>query len=214
MNNSYNIFTFILLLAAVYSTTRILLKAYQSKESVFYLYGGGGIALIITLLGRPVNAIINNIGINGSEESVYIWGSVITIAFVLSGLMLLIRNSKPEFARFPGVFVGLPLLLILSFPFVADSMIIMYWLIGIYEACAIIVAIMMHSVLSLKNHANYIVLGGIGILLLAYLFYWLPVELFRSEPALWQTVLAIGIIVTIHGYEKLETTQRDESMAT
>jgi hypothetical protein len=213
VNNSYNFFTFILLLASIYSATRILLKAYKEKESVFYLYGGAGIALIITLLGKPVSSIINNLGINENVESVYIWGSVIAIAFVLSGLMLLIRNSKPEFARFPAVFVGLPILLILSFPFVADSMIIMYWLIGIYEACAIIVAIMMHSVLSLKNKTNYFILGGIGILLMAYLFYWLPVELFRSESALWQTVLAIGIIVLVHGYEKLETTERDESLA-
>jgi hypothetical protein len=65
----------------------------------------------------------------------------------------------------------------------------------------------------LKNQANYIILSGIGILLMSYLFYWLPLELFRSEPALWQTVLAIGIIVSVHGYEKLETTERDESLA-
>jgi len=210
VTNVSHFLSFVLLIAFIYAAITFIKLFIEKKELVYVFYSLASAALIVTtLINLSVNYLIK---FNISQESISIWGSVVSISFVLCGLMVLIRNSKPEFARFPEVFVGLPILVIISFPFISSTIILKYWLLGIYEACALLVALMMHSVLSKRNAAHLIVLSGIGLFILAYLFYWLPWEMFNLKNLLWQAVMIIGVIVIIQGYTRIETTVREENL--
>lgn len=212
MTNASTFFLVILLLSVVYATFNLLRLAYLKKELVYSLYGISGAVIVIIILGDLIKGLV--VDLNISLENFNIWGSVIAIAFILCGLMELIRDSKPEFARFPKAFIALPVLIIISFPFITETIVLKYWLLGIYEATAIIVAIMMHVVLSKKDSSHLTILAGIVLLAFSYLFYWLPVEFFNSHALLWQIVMIIGLVVTIQGYSKMEYTVREEYLKT
>ncbi|MEO1023224.1 MAG: hypothetical protein AAFW89_11835, partial [Bacteroidota bacterium] len=63
----------------------------------------------------------------------YEWGMILSITFSLSALFVLIRNSKPVFARFPVSFTLLPFVVPLGFPFLVESDVLENLLIALYQ---------------------------------------------------------------------------------
>ncbi|HKI44761.1 MAG TPA: hypothetical protein VKA08_05420 [Balneolales bacterium] len=128
------------------------------------------------------------------------WARMITIAIVLAGLMEYIRYSKPEYARFPQVFISLPLLLILVWPFIDGTLVLKEWLICAYEGGGLLAGFMLIAMNHHKGVQNQLTLIGLGFMSIAYLVFWLPVSLLRENAWLWELLFAFSLIVTVHGW--------------
>lgn len=135
---------------------------------------------------------------------VFEWGHISCLAFVLSSLAVFIRDSKPVFAQFPMLYTALPLLIVISYILVKDTYALKNWLIAIYQGGAITVALLMYSVYTYRRYQYALILVGVMIFLLTYILYWhLPV-VNTTYPWMWKLSLAVGIVVTVLGYEKAD----------
>lgn len=128
------------------------------------------------------------------------WSRMITIAFVLTGLMEYIRYSKPEYARFPQIFILLPILLIIVWPFIDRTLVLKEWLICSYEGAGLLSGFLLIAMNNYKGNQNQMTMIGLGFLSVAYLVFWLPVNILRENAWLWELIFAMGLIVTVHGW--------------
>ena len=150
----------IVLLVCVYSFIKFIRKTIRNKEFIFAAFSITCLTLCIyfavenvyILLGFDTSSSVSSIGL------IKEWSAIVAISFALSGLAILIRNAKPAFARFPLTFTAFPLLIIVAHPFAINTIILKYWLIGIYQGGAIIIGALMYSVIATYNSRFAIVL--------------------------------------------------------
>ncbi len=129
------------------------------------------------------------------------WGHVFTISLVLSSLLLYIRESKPEFSRFPKLYAIFPFAIILSYLLVYNTVLLKEWLLSIYQAGAAIVAVLMYGIYFYRESMyRTVFIGGIFF----FLTYMLHVLLPPSYKIIWQVALFISIITVFSGYLILE----------
>lgn len=191
---------FLLLISGLYTAFRmsgVFIKAGEWHSKILAV---ASVFLFVTL---TLYYIHKNFG-STLENDFYLqaagWTRMITIALVLSGLMEYIRYSKPEYARFPQVFIFLPLLLILVWPFIDRTLVLKEWLICAYEGGGLLAAFMLIAMNHYKGDQNQLTLIGLGFLSIAYLIFWLPIDILRQNAWLWELVFAMALIVTVHGW--------------
>src|SRR5690606_31703623 len=100
-------------------------------------------------------------------------GRLIAIITYISGLLILIRQSKPIFARFPLYMTALPFLSVLFFPLILDSYIIKDLLNAIYQAGALLVTGLIFSLIFARSSGRRYYFLGIGAAAASYITYWL-----------------------------------------
>ncbi|HEX6982279.1 MAG TPA: hypothetical protein VF181_05925 [Balneolaceae bacterium] len=132
------------------------------------------------------------------------WGHIACLAFILSSLVVFIRESKPVFAQFPMAYTALPVLILISYFLVKDTYALKDWLLSIYQGGAILVALLMYSVYTYRKNEYVMILSGVFVLLLSYIFYWHIPAISESEPWVWKLLMVIGLLTTILGYQKVE----------
>src|SRR5699024_7199074 len=111
------------------------------------------------------------------------WGSVYCIALVLGSLLLFIRESKPEFSRFPKFYAALPLVVVISYLLAYDTLVIKGWLMNIYQAGAAIVAMLIYGYYAYKDSIFYTLAIGMGLFLITYI---LSIALPSDLHIIWQ----------------------------
>lgn len=198
----------LLFIISIYATTRLFYKARQSTDLIYWVYGIAALSLAITFLLEPVSIFFRRVTPPFPLTTLSMWGDVITISIVMCGLLILIRNSKPGFARFPKPFVVLPILLIAAYPFIEYTIILKEWLMAIYEGGSLLVALMMHITLRRKDKNNDTILIGLGILLIVYIIYWYLSGSVQQYIWIRQILFAIAILFIVSGYLKIETTEQ------
>lgn len=134
------------------------------------------------------------------------WGHILCLAFVLSSLVIFVRESKPVFAQFPMIYTALPLLILISYFLVRDTYALKDWLLAIYQGGAILVSLLMYSVYTYRRNEYAFILAGVGVLLLSYISYWHIPGVSDSEPWIWKLLMIVGLITIISGYQKVATT--------
>lgn len=132
------------------------------------------------------------------------WGHIACLAFILSSLVIFIRESKPVFAQFPMAYTALPILILISYFLVKDTYALKDWLLSIYQGGAILVALLMYSVYTYRNRDYILILSGVFVLLLSYIAYWHIPSVAESEPWIWKLLMVTGLLTTISGYLKVE----------
>lgn len=132
------------------------------------------------------------------------WGHVVCLAFILSSLAIFVRESKPVFAQFPMLYTALPLLIVFSYFLVKDTYALKRWLLAIYQGGAILVSILMYSVYTYHKQQYSMILVGVSVFLFSYLLFWYVPGVSESYPWIWKLLVAVGMITTILGYEKVE----------
>lgn len=140
------------------------------------------------------------------------WGHILCLAFVLSSLVVFVRESKPVFAQFPMIYTALPLLILLSYFLVRDTYALKDWLLAIYQGGAILVSLLMYSVYTYRRNEYAFILGGVGVLLLSYISYWHIPGVSDSEPWIWKLLMVIGLITIISGYQKVAATSAAQNI--
>lgn len=144
------------------------------------------------------------------SEIVVEWGHIIALAFVLSALTVFIRQSKPVFAQFPLIYAGLPLFIVLSYVLVLNTYALKDWLLSIYQAGAILVALLMYSVYTYREQKYMYILGGTIFFLITFLMYWYIPGVHENHIWLWKSSLGLSLILTIYGYDYAKKKSRDK----
>lgn len=129
------------------------------------------------------------------------WGQIISLSFILSSLVLLIRETRPSYEQFPLLYGALPFLIIISYFFALESELIRRWLFFIYQGGALVVGLLMYGSKVYQQKRYKMVLIGISGLFLAYLMYWTIPILRNNYPTSWKLVLLAGIVTTAYGYK-------------
>lgn len=205
MSNFLNI---LLLLASAYASFMFFNKARSSIDDLYIIYGIASVLLFVTFLATPINLISGNFNFVFPYDAYVDWGRIVSISALMSSLIELIRKSKPEFARFPRFFVGLPILLVATYPLIMNTIVLKEWLIATYEGGCLIVAFLMHLMHMRKQKEHVYILSGLTVLLLTYIIYWFSKGYLYDYDWFWQTGLLISFLVIITGFNKLETTGR------
>lgn len=136
------------------------------------------------------------------------WSRMSAVAVGMSGLIFLIRDSKPAITRFPVLFCWTPLLLIPFYAMVANTIFLKEILLGIYEGGSILVALLMYGLFLTRDRKYLITVLGLLILLAGYILMWvlrLADPSIQAEDFSWtyQLVLAWGSGFTFYGIHKL-----------
>ncbi|MEX1136385.1 MAG: hypothetical protein WEB89_05755 [Balneolales bacterium] len=190
---------FILLLTALYGSIRLIFF-YMESKSIYYL-------------SMAVAALSLAVGVGGSELEGYLpfinsslvadWSRVITASFVLSGVAMLLWMSKPSFARFPVIFCSSPLLLILAFPFIIKSSALKEMILAMFQGGAITIGILLYTLKGIQDPDNYYVVGGISLVLIAILLYWISIDITPIPIWIAKLVLVVSILLITYGFGKL-----------
>ena len=134
------------------------------------------------------------------------WAGVVAISFTLVGLAILIRNAKPEFARFPLLFTTLPLLLIVFYPLAVDTIVLKYWLLGIYQGGAIVISFLMYSVITMHDNKFLLILASVCLYAVCFVTYWFGDPYLTEYVSiwLWKPIFSCATLLAVYGYDRLE----------
>ncbi|HBQ59506.1 MAG TPA: hypothetical protein DD671_07730, partial [Balneolaceae bacterium] len=116
----------------------LMLKLFIKRPSLLVAYFG------ISALAISTPYFLDLFGVE-SYIDLFQWGKLISITFYISGLLVLIRESKPIFARFPVYLTGLPFVSFLFFPLIIDSIVIKELINAIYQGGALVVTVLIFT---------------------------------------------------------------------
>lgn len=130
-------------------------------------------------------------------NSLFEWGKLIAVTFYISGLLALIRDSKPVFARFPFYLTMLPFVSFLFFPLIIDSIVIKNLINLIYQGGALAVTVLIFSLNQAKKRRRRYFIIGISSVIASYLSYWLIFTRTPNTHYDWiaEILLSIGILL-------------------
>lgn len=182
----------------------MLFRIFIEDKSVSSLYFG------LSVLSFLVGILL---GLHPFFEGKYPveWGNFIAVTFALSGLFVKIRNSKPVFARFPMYLTALPLVSVLFYPLVLDSLIVKDLLQMIYQGGGIVVAILVLSINQYLHKERGVLLISSAIFLIAYILTWFITDFEYSE-LISQILFSLGIVTATFGFKRVSDSKNNQTL--
>jgi hypothetical protein len=167
----------------------VLLPSSLNLRNLAKLYLLGSICSFFT------SKIYVLIGPSYLVRDVETWGNFISISLVLSALFVLIRDSKPMFARFPIYLTLLPLTGIIFFAVIPTSYAIKDILELIMQAGALLVALLIFGVNTYLFRWKWTFLGSILASLCAYIIPFIHFNGPMNGLLLGSILLSLGMIL-------------------
>lgn len=135
------------------------------------------------------------------------WGSLLAITTVLIALSILIRDSKPKFARFPIPMTFFPLIGLFFYPLVINNSAVKGLLHVTYQGGALFVGLLIVSFNHILYKQRILLFISCIFFLVAYLFNWfLDFLLINDYVHTFTSIsLSIGILLGAIGLNKLST---------
>jgi len=200
-------FDFFSFLICLYATIKFYRKLIRTRELIFVSFSISALTMCIYFLATQLFMLSGDLSI--SEQYLAItkeWAGVVSVAFALVGLAILIRNAKPEFARFPLSFTALPLLLIAIHPLAMDTIVLKYWLIGIYQGGAILISFLMYSVMTMYDKKYMLILVSVLLYALSFVIFWFGDSILTPELTswIWKPIFSGATLLAVYGYDRLE----------
>ncbi|WP_069131385.1 hypothetical protein [Rhodohalobacter halophilus] len=118
---------------------------------------------------------------------------------LLSILLLTIRKLKPAFARYPYVISFFPFIIVLLYPLIAGEIAIIYLVIQLLQAAALISLLLIIISHMDTNQAKMLTIITFFLLLASGIFYWFK-EMVAVDKWLWQTLTAIAMSTGIYAF--------------
>jgi len=191
-------------LVLLYSTIQLGISAFREQQLMHSSLAGAALFWTIDFGLRSFGPMLAEIWPQSTVEIIFAWAEIVAVALVLCYLALLIRDSKPVFARFPFAFTALPLLIIITFPLVQNTIVLKDWVIGLYEGGALLIGLLVFGVKTSKDERFTLLTAGLLIFLGCFLAVWLVPKTAVIYDMLWKGLLIFGIGLTIHGYQYAE----------
>lgn len=193
--------SFLLFIIGIYATYKTATFARYFKSLKYLGYTVGAFFFTLIHLSSVIDSILSSYDMTIYSTQINEWFEIIAISFVLSGLAVLIRESKPVFAQFPLIYTAVPLLLVFSYWLVKDTLAIKDWLTSIYQGGALMVAILMYGVHTYRiSHYIYALVASL-IFLITFIVYWFVPGVQEGYPWIWQLLLGISFIVMVYGLD-------------
>lgn len=197
--------TFVLFLLSGYVAGKLfILTNKKGRLKYLGLTIAAGIFTIMQLF-LFINMMINNPDFTAATEFISEWGHITCLAFILSSLAIFIRESKPVYAQFPLLYTALPVLIFISYFLVQDTYALKSWLTAIYQGGAIIVALLMYTIYTYRRTEYIVTLIGITVFLISYILFWHVPIIQESYGWSWKLLVGLAMVVTVFGYEQIET---------
>ncbi len=137
------------------------------------------------------------------------WSTVFSVSFLLSAAAALVRDFKPVFSRFPKSFTFIPLVLILIYPMIIDTLVVKYWVLGLYQGSALLIALLIYSFRTYENSDYAYMLVGVIFFAITFLLYWIPESLFTLPVYVWMLLTSSGILILTVGYNQAYNLEKE-----
>lgn len=187
---------FVLFIVSFYATVNFF-RIYSLSRKIFHFSVGttGAFIALISISGylEMFFPIL-------SAQFISEWATVFAVSFLLSAVAALVRDSKPGFSRFPRIFTLAPLVLILIYPLIVDTITVKEWVIAIYQASALIIGLLVYSLKTLRDGRYGYVLVGIVFFAVTFILFWLPETVFTLPVYVWVLLVACGILIITVGH--------------
>lgn len=129
------------------------------------------------------------------QETVIVeWAMVTGITAALLALASIIRELKPYYARYPYPFSFTPLAILIFYPMLSDTAVLKDLLNQILQGGALLITLLLAISLARRVENRLSLLTGVGLLIVACIAYWAPVD-DSLIPWLWQSTLALGMVL-------------------
>lgn len=115
-------------------------------------------------------------------------------ALLLVSLANFLRDDKPPFARYPFVFTLLPLIVLPVYPFIADTVVIKAWILGLYQFGALSIALLLFSLMASKDKSVRLLVLAVLSFGLAWIVRWV-VDMPQAGRWVYTMMVVTGMIL-------------------
>lgn len=168
----------------------IRLDVFKSAATAFVT-----LAVILAGLGYlfdTVVAFLESMSPILQATSDLVWLTV--AALLLVSLANFLRDDKPPFARYPFVFTLLPLIVLPVYPFIADTVVIKAWILGLYQFGALSIALLLFSLMASKDKSVRLLVLAVLSFGLAWIVRWV-VEMPQAGRWVYTMMVVTGMIL-------------------
>lgn len=182
-------------------------RMFMESRRIFHFYLGSS-AIFLSIIGlSPFLAEFFTIL---DPEFINDWSSIFAVAFVLSAAAAQIRDSKPAFTRFPRALTVLPLLLILFYPLIMNTIVLKLWILLLYEGSAITIGLLIYGYKTYREPVFSFMFIGVLFFLATYVMYWLPSNILELPGYAWVLLMTCGMLIITVGYNKVYQYEPEE----
>lgn len=129
------------------------------------------------------------------SEELTRWNRILSITFILTILSFLIREFKPAYTRYPAVFVYLPFLIILVYPFINDAEVIDNMLNILLQGGALLIISILLLSMNQQIPKATVFMAGVLLMFISYVIYWFIPESNEQFPSIWKLCFGSGILL-------------------
>lgn len=190
----------VLILAGLFATGTAFYLHRETQRLKFLGMFWAAVIFVAVEIGILASTVTSTGTLDFIAGQVIEWGHIYCLALILSSLLLFVRESKPEFSQFPILYGVLPFLIIISYLLVYNTVILKDWLINIYQAGAVVVAVLMYGIYSYRDDIYRPLAGGAILFCITFILYLV----IPDHKLLWELFLAGSIITTFSGYIVVE----------
>lgn len=178
----------------------LLARNYKRNRSLLELY------FSLAVLGVTIPYVFDLFDVY-TPYDLFEWGKLISITIYISGLLVLIRTSKPVFARFPQYLTALPFVSFLFFPLILDSTVIKDLINAVYQGGALVVTVLVFTVNLAKQRGRRYYIAGVSLIIASYLIYWLYISQTGETGLIWlpEILFSIGMLITVIRFTKADS---------
>lgn len=128
---------------------------------------------------------------------------IILFTLILIVLLMTIRVLKPSYARYPYASVFLPLLVLISYPFIQGTPALTSVILQILQGGSILVLAMLIAAHFGQFKRGWMAIGIFLSMLTAYLIYWLLPLFMDLAVWMWQPFVITGMIFTAISFPRI-----------
>lgn len=128
-------------------------------------------------------------------ENIIDWIRVVGVSCILCALAIENWEDRPAVSRFPHLLVYAPVLIIITYAFVYDTLYLKEVILGIYEAGSLLVALLLFGLLTIKNKDYINVFIAIIFITVAFIFSHLSFQFILSNEWIWKIILIASIYI-------------------
>lgn len=142
------------------------------------------------------------------------WFRITGISVGVAALALENWYDRPFIARYPFWLNFMPLLLLISYLIVYDTVFLKNILAGIYEGGAIVAALLLFGLFSRRDETYIYALAGLIAIMLGFIIFWFPAGPAADSSWPWKLLAALGTLGFITGYVKAQTSDEEKNIET
>lgn len=142
------------------------------------------------------------------------WFRIAGISVGIAALSMENWYDRPFIARYPFWLNFMPILLLLSYLIVYDTIFLKNILAGIYEGGAIVAALLLFGLFSRRDETYIYALAGLITIMLGFIIFWFPAGPATDASWPWKVLAALGALGFITGYVKAQNSDDEKDIET